>query len=141
MIDRHVFCVCVYVFVCVFSQCVAGYGGTRLCRDVPSEASAAPLWGVCVRVFAEHAQPGTGLHQHQCDPVTEESKGGLEFLLNSLMNILLKTLYCSRIILVVMPTDSSQVVVLLCKLMSQQVPLDFHYTWGDIIIFLYKGMD
>lgn len=74
MIDSCAFvCVC----VCMFSQCVAGYGCAGLCRDVSGEASAAPLWGVCVCIPAEHAQPRAGLNEHQRDTLTEESKGGL----------------------------------------------------------------
>lgn len=48
--------VCACVYVCVSSQCAAGYVSAGLCRDVPGETAAAPVWGVCVRLPSEHAQ-------------------------------------------------------------------------------------
>lgn len=61
--------------VCVFSQCAAGHGCARLRRDVPGETAAAPVWSVCLRLSSEYAQSRASIYGHQCDSLTEESKG------------------------------------------------------------------
>ncbi len=76
--------------VCVFSQCTAGHGRARLCRDVPGETSAAPVWSVCLRVSSEYAQSRASVYGHQCDSLTEESKG--EFYISISPGVCLMTL-------------------------------------------------
>lgn len=57
------------------SQRAAGHGSAGVCRDVPGEASAAPVRGVRVRLPSEHAQQRAGVHWHQRDPAAPPSKG------------------------------------------------------------------